>query len=131
MILAALRDSGTARRAGNIRTKTAMDVVYHLVLRPHWEACPEEDYRADSLESEGFIHCSYAHQVARSANRFYAAAEELLVLEIDLNRLASPLRAEPAGTGEVFPHVHGPLNREAVVAVRPLTRNDAGQWTFP
>jgi uncharacterized protein (DUF952 family) len=108
----------------------AVDVVYHLVLRSRWEARPDEDYRADSLDSEGFIHCSYAHQVARSANRFYAGAEDLLVLEIDLNHLVSPLRAEPAGSGEVFPHIHGPINRAAVVNIRPLGRDDAGAWVF-
>ncbi len=107
-----------------------MDVVYHLVLRPRWEARPEQDYRADSLDSEGFIHCSYADQVARSANRFYADAEELLVLEIDTNLLVSPLRAEPARSGEVFPHVHGPINRDAVVAVHRLGRDAGGQWMF-
>src|SRR5262245_1045801 len=107
-----------------------MDVVYHLALPSSWEARPEQDYRVASLDSEGFIHCSYAPQVARSANRFYAAAEELLVLEIDTNLLVSPLRAEPAASGEVFPHIHGPINREAVVSVRPLRRDDAGQWTF-
>jgi uncharacterized protein (DUF952 family) len=107
-----------------------VDIVYHLVRRPRWEAQPEQDYRADSLDSEGFIHCSYAHQVARSANRFYADVEDLLVLEIDLNRLVSPLRAEPAGSGEVFPHIHGPINRAAVVNVRPLSRADGGAWVF-
>jgi uncharacterized protein (DUF952 family) len=108
-----------------------MDVVYHLVRRSAWEVQPDQDYRAASLDSEGFIHCSYAHQVARSANRFYAGADDLLVLEIDTNLLVSPLRAEPAGSGEVFPHIHGPINREAVVAVRPLERDAGGQWAFP
>jgi uncharacterized protein (DUF952 family) len=108
-----------------------MDVVYHLVLRPCWEAQPERDYRAASLDGEGFIHCSYVHQVARSANRFYPDAEDLLVLEIDPNLLVSPLRAEPAGSGEVFPHIHGPLNRNSVVSVRPLRRDSGGQWVFP
>src|SRR5690349_14451842 len=100
-----------------------MEVVYHLVLRSAWEEQPEQDYRAASLEHEGFIHCSYAAQVARSANRFYTDATDLLVLEIDTNMLVSPLRAEPAGSGEVFPHIHGPLNRAAVVAVHPLHRD--------
>jgi glutathione S-transferase len=107
-----------------------MTAVYHLVLRSRWEADIEQDYRAASLDSEGFIHCSYAHQVAASANRFYADADELLVLEIDPNILVSPLRAEPASSGEVFPHVHGPINRPGVVSARPLRRDEAGQWVF-
>ena len=107
-----------------------MNVVYHLVIRSRWEEGAGRDYRADSLDSDGFIHCSYAAQVARSANRFHANTEELLVLEIEPNRLVSPLRAEPAASGELFPHIHGPINREAVVAVHPLHRDGAGQWVF-
>src|SRR5687767_12068688 len=106
--------------------------IYHLVTPPLWESAPEEDYRAGSLDSEGFIHCSFAHQVAWAANRFYATADDLLVLEIDPARLTSPLRVEPptgaAADAERFPHVYGPLNRAAVVRAHPLSRGDDGRW---
>src|SRR5262245_33196732 len=104
--------------------------IYHLVLPSAWAARPDEPYRTDSLATEGFIHCSYAHQVAASANRFYAAAAELLVLRIDPARLSSPLKAEPAGSGELFPHVYGPINRDAVTSVPRLDRDAAGKWVF-
>jgi uncharacterized protein (DUF952 family) len=107
-----------------------MPTIYHLVLRRAWEAHPDQPYRADSLTSEGFIHCSFAQQVAGAANRFYADQQDLLVLHIDPARLTSPLREEPSGTGEVFPHIHGPLNRDAVVAVQPLARDADGRWQF-
>jgi uncharacterized protein (DUF952 family) len=107
-----------------------MSEIYHLVPPGAWQASPDEPYRADSLRTEGFIHCSYAHQVAASANRFYATAGELLVLCIDPDRLSSPSKAEPAGSGELFPHVHGPINRDAVTSARPLTRDAAGKWVF-
>jgi uncharacterized protein (DUF952 family) len=106
-----------------------MRVVYHLVPRSVWEAAPQP-YQADSLASEGFIHCSNAEQVASSANRFFADQADLLVLQIDPTRLTSPLRDEPAGTGELFPHVYGPINPDAVLAVRSLTRGRDGQWLF-
>jgi glutathione S-transferase len=104
--------------------------VYHLVLPSLWQARSDEPYRADSLQREGFIHCSYVHQVAASANRFYATAAELLVLTISPARLTSPLKAEAAGSGELFPHVYGPINRDAVTSARPLDRDAAGQWVF-
>lgn len=107
-----------------------MRTIYHLVLRPVWEANAEQPYRADSLSHEGFIHCSFADQVAGSANRFYADADDLLLLHIDAARLSSPLREEASGSGELFPHIHGPLNREAVVQVQPLTRGADGLWQF-
>ncbi len=107
-----------------------MTTIYHLVLRRVWEQQPEQPYRADSLATEGFIPCSFAAQIAGSANRFYAGAQDLLVLHIDPARLTSPLREEPSGTGEIFPHIHGPLNRDAVVTVQPLTRDADGRWQF-
>src|SRR5262249_55932063 len=113
----------------SVRRVNVMPPVYHLVVRPLWEQSPERDYRADSLTSEGFIHCSYADQVAKSANRFYATATDLVVLEIDPDQLCSPLKAEPADSGELFPHLYGPINRDAVCAVRPMQR-EAGQWIF-
>jgi uncharacterized protein (DUF952 family) len=107
-----------------------MRAIYHLVLRGVWEANPGRPYRADSLASEGFIHCSFAPQVAGSANRFYADATDLLLLHIDAERLSSPLREEASGTGEIFPHIYGPLNRDAVARVEALSRGPDGRWQF-
>jgi uncharacterized protein (DUF952 family) len=108
----------------------AMRAIYHLVLRRVWEQNVAEPYRADSLTSEGFIHCSFAEQVAWAANRFYADADDLLVLHIDPERLTSSLGEEPCDTGEIFPHIYGPLNREAVVKVEALRRGADGRWQF-
>jgi uncharacterized protein (DUF952 family) len=111
-----------------------MEAIYHLVTPSAWQADPGEDYRAASLPSEGFIHCSFARQVAWAANRFYADAEQLLVLEIDPSHLVAPLRVEPpsgSAGGELFPHIHGPLNRAAVVKEHALRRGDDGRWVFP
>jgi uncharacterized protein (DUF952 family) len=108
-----------------------MPSVYHLVLRSVWERDSSQPYRADSLQTEGFIHCSFADQVSRSANRFYAAATDLLVLTIDTTRLTSPLREEAAGNGELFPHVYGPIDRDAVTAAVPLTRDVDSRWVLP
>jgi uncharacterized protein (DUF952 family) len=105
--------------------------VYHLVPRAVWERSPTQPYRAASLESEGFIHCSHAAQVARSANRFFADEKELLVLALDAERLGGLLRDEPAGDGELYPHLYGPLDRALVVAAEPLRRGPDGRWLFP
>jgi uncharacterized protein (DUF952 family) len=106
-----------------------MDLIYHLATPAAWNNTAH-DYRADSLDSEGFIHCSFADQVARSANRFYAGADALLVLHIDPQRLTSPLKVEAAGSGELFPHVYGPINRAAVVRAEALRRGADGAWAF-
>jgi uncharacterized protein (DUF952 family) len=104
--------------------------IYHLVVPAAWEANPGADYRTVSLDAEGFIHCSNADQVERSANRFYAAAAELALLHIDPRLLTSPLLDEPAASGELFPHVHGPINHSAVVHIESLRRGPDGRWQF-
>jgi uncharacterized protein (DUF952 family) len=105
-------------------------MIYHIVSPSTWEKAGTVPYRASSLESEGFIHCSYAHQVAWAANRFYRDQDNLLVLCIDPERLTSPVRAEDPGCGESFPHIYGPIERAAIVEVRPLERGADGTWVF-
>jgi uncharacterized protein (DUF952 family) len=104
--------------------------VYHLVPPAVWDGVVEPTYSAASLVKEGFIHCSNADQVAASANRFYSSHDALLVLEIDVEHLQSPLRDEPSTSGELFPHVYGPIERDAVVRVHSLRRGSDGRWTF-
>jgi len=107
-----------------------MSRIYHIVPRRVWEHAGAGPYRADSLASEGFIHCSRRDQVARIANSFYRDQPELVVLCIEVDRLTSPVRNQDAGTGELFPHVYGPIETSAVVAVTPLQRGADENWVF-
>jgi uncharacterized protein (DUF952 family) len=102
--------------------------IHHLALADEWAAAvsADEPYRRStigrSLDDEGFIHCSFAHQVAATAERYYAGRSDVLVLEIDAERVEDILRVEDlAGTGEAFPHLYGPLPLDAVVAMRELS----------
>jgi uncharacterized protein (DUF952 family) len=104
--------------------------IYHLTTLEAWEKAAGKPYRADSLDSEGFIHCSNADQVARSANRFYVGAADLLVLNLDADRLGAALRDEAASNGEVFPHVYGPIEPDALVEICPMRRGTDGKWAF-
>lgn len=93
-----------------------MSRIFHIVPQTTWNQVAGTDYRADSLASEGFAHCSYSAQVAPVVQRFFAGQTGLLLLEIDVAKLRSELRAEEVG-GEKFPHVYGPIEREAIVKV--------------
>jgi len=42
------------------------------------------------------------------------------VLDVDLEKLASPLKNEPSRSGEIYPHIYGMLNAAAVVRERTL-----------
>jgi glutathione S-transferase len=100
--------------------------IYHLALGGEWrvaKACGvyERSTRGQALQEVGFIHASGATQVEGTYGRFYADAGEVLLLTIDPGRLTVPVRWEPAPeSGECFPHIHGPLPLEAVLAAEPF-----------
>ncbi len=55
------------------------------------------------------------------ANALVHGRTDLVLLEIDAGRLTSPVRWEPGDPADpksmTFPHVYGPIELEAVVAV--------------
>ena len=117
-----------------------MTMIYHITTRRAWsEALRSGEYRTDSLETEGFIHCSTSAQVLPVAQALYQGGGKLLLLQIDPSRLTSELKWEPpaGGTpsgiseGDLFPHIYGPLNLDAVVKVFDLEMNPDGKYTLP
>lgn len=107
-----------------------MDALFHLVDPDVWAAV-EGDYRPASLTAEGFVHCSFAGQVAATADRHYAGAPALVAVELDPARLAAEVVVEDSyGSGTAYPHVYGPVPVSAAVAVHPLRRDGHGRWQF-
>jgi uncharacterized protein (DUF952 family) len=98
------------------------DKIFHITPRTTWEESQANgEYRGDTLAGEGFIHCCTPEQVAGVYGRYFRGQSDLLVLRIDSGRLTSPLRWEnPPGSDEMFPHLYGPLNLDAVIEVVPL-----------
>lgn len=96
-------------------------LVYHIVLPEVWAAFDTELYRAASLESEGFIHCSFADQLDGVIERYYKDADSIVVLEIETDRLMSRVLNEPSTGNEIYPHIYGPINRDAIVGVKTRT----------
>lgn len=91
-------------------------LIYHIVLPEVWAEIKDKTFHeTESLEKEGFIHCSYADQLDGVLERYYADAGEVVVLAIDANKLTSPLVSEPSTNDEPYPHIYGPLNVDAIV----------------
>ena len=106
-----------------------MALIYHLTYKDAWESArPTGEYAAPSLAEEGFIHCSKdIPQLLQVAARLYPGETNLMVLDVDLDRLAAPLKREPSRSGEIYPHIHGKLNVDAVVRERALMVNSDGE----
>ena len=106
--------------------------LFHIAVAEDWAAAQKTGQVTDStrgvtLEQEGYIHCSYAGQVAATAARFYGDLAEVVVLRIDPSRLKGRVVEEDlAGTGEPFPHVYGPIPIAAVVEARTTSPHAAG-----
>lgn len=94
-------------------------LIYHIVLPEVWkefEARPF--YTAASLETEGFIHCSFAAQLDAVLDRYYRNTADVLILAIETEKLTSRLVNEPSTNDEIYPHIYGPINRDAIVSAR-------------
>lgn len=94
-------------------------LIYHIVLPEIWKHFEDKEfYDAESLQSEGFIHCSYQEQLDAVVQRYYSAASRVFILTIDTDKLSSKLVEEPSTNNEIYPHIYGPINREAIASVR-------------
>ena len=104
-------------------------MIYHIVPREDWEAVLDaEDYRGDSLETEGFIHCSTREQLLGVANHWFPGIEDLLLLKIDPGKLEAQIKFEDGGEGQLFPHVYGPIEKRAVVALEEFPLGPDGRF---
>jgi uncharacterized protein (DUF952 family) len=93
-------------------------LIYHIVLPEVWAKVKEEKfYEADSLQAEGFIHCSFAGQLETVLHRYYKDVERVLILHIEPKLLASELVEEPSTGGEIYPHIYGKINANAIVGI--------------
>jgi uncharacterized protein (DUF952 family) len=106
--------------------------VYHLVPREELDARdPAADYVPAAFAREGFIHLTDgADELAVVGNRYYRDdPRPYVALRIDLARVRAPIRyADPR---RAYPHVHGPLNRDAIVAVVDVPRTPDGTFLPP
>jgi uncharacterized protein (DUF952 family) len=116
-------------------------MIFHITSRKDWETAQAKGkYIADSLQTEGFIHCSTLAQVLPVADNFYRGQSGLVLLMIEPTLLSSDLKWEPpsGGTpppgvpeGDKFPHIYGPINLDAVVNVLDFIRDSNGDWSLP
>ncbi|HAV78444.1 MAG TPA: DUF952 domain-containing protein [Anaerolineae bacterium] len=116
-------------------------MIFHITTRTAWdEAQAKGEYTAESLATEGFIHCSTLAQVLPVADNFYKGQSDLVLLMIEPTLLSPTLKWEaPSGgtpppgvpEGDPFPHVYGPINLNAVVSALDFIRDANDDWVMP
>jgi uncharacterized protein (DUF952 family) len=108
-------------------------IVYHMLPKATWDALPPGGaYAAQTLATEGFVHCTAEPNMLEVvANRFYRAQPgEWLILSVNLAAVAAPVRWEQAD-GHLFPHIYGVIERSAIQDVKPFPRSPDGAYHLP
>jgi uncharacterized protein (DUF952 family) len=101
-------------------------LIFHIASRSELKD-RSSLYAPESVASTGFIHCAEAAQITNVARRKFAGRTDVVLMEIDSNRVKAEVRYENlSGGSELFPHIYGALNMDAVVSIKPLhlSRND-------
>lgn len=103
-------------------------MIFHIATRDAWDVAARAGaYRPDTLETEGFIHCSTAGQVADVANVRFRGRDDLVLLWIDEAKVRAEIKWEDASDGSgKFPHVYGPLDIEAVARATDFREGPRG-----
>ena len=108
-----------------------MKTILHITKRTEWAAAKELGaYRGNTLDSEGFIHCSTLKQVVGSANRFFQGQQDLVILVIDEGLVQPEIKYE-GDADNLFPHIYGALNVDAVVKSIDFEAGVDGIFSLP
>ena len=109
-----------------------MDITYHMVPRQYFESHDAtKSYLSKEFSRDGFIHCTDGEFMVSGIayNIFKNLNDELLVLFIDKSKIKAPVRYEDKEN--LYPHIYGSLNRDSIVKVTKMIRDQKGDWIFP
>jgi uncharacterized protein (DUF952 family) len=108
-------------------------MIYHITNPAAWKKGREDGrYLPEGFEQDGYIHCSKMNQIAGVGQRYYAGQTGLLILGINPEKLTSKLVYENLiGGEELFPHIYGPLNLDAVESTAEFGQKTNGTFEFP
>lgn len=108
------------------------EVLFHLVAAEYYRDCDSSaPYTPAAFEDDDFIHCTQGiDNVASVGNRYYKDDLRMyVVLVIDPARVGPEIRYEDPG--RIYPHIYGPLNRDAITQILPLMRGPDGTFVRP
>jgi uncharacterized protein (DUF952 family) len=109
-----------------------MSLILHITKREQWaQAKLSGVYRGDTLDSDGFIHCSTPQQVVKVANALFHGQKGLVLLSIKPGKVRPEIRYESSEGEERNPHIYGPLNIGAVVQVLDFEPGKEDKFELP
>ena len=109
-----------------------MRLTYHGTPKEYFDGLDEDaPYVPLEFEREGFIHCTDGREAVSIVLTTYYRDRTgpWVMLYVDLDRVSAPVKYEDPA--EVFPHIYGPLNRDAILAAREIRRAADGTFLQP
>jgi uncharacterized protein (DUF952 family) len=110
-----------------------MPIIFHITTRAAWASAePKGTYQAELFPVEGFIHCSTNEQVVQVADARFRGQSGLVLLCIDPEKVNAEIRYENLeGGAQLFPHIYGEINNDAVSHVAEFEPAADGYFTLP
>ncbi len=107
-------------------------IIFHLSKKTWWEKQRDLDvYHSENFHEEKFIHGSTRAQLHTSANTYYGHEPSIILLHIDTEQLTAELKYELSPSRQqFFPHIYGPINKEAILTVEELHKNPGDTWNI-
>jgi uncharacterized protein (DUF952 family) len=107
--------------------------IYKICLRELWQDADRKGvFTGAPVDlTDGYIHFSAGNQVQETAAKHFSGIEDLVLVAIDAAKLGPALRWEKSRGGALFPHLHAPLDFDAVIWVKPLPLEPTGGHLFP
>jgi uncharacterized protein (DUF952 family) len=109
-----------------------MAIIFHIARREAWANRDAGSYRPEMFPVDGFVHCSTPDQVVKVADIRFRGQQDLVLLCIDTGKVKAAIRYENLEGGlELFPHIYGEINTDAVVQVAEFKPGAGGYFTLP
>lgn len=95
--------------------------IIHIIDSVSWRAALDKgSVGENSLKEYHYVHCCLPDQLTGVLETWFPDDDNLVVLEIESDLLTSEVRFENLEGGrELFPHVYGLINLDAVVKWYP------------
>lgn len=108
-------------------------LIYKICPRAEWEAAVKAGLYTGSAKdkADGFLHFSAEDQLMATLGKWYADADDLVLVAVDATLLGTALQWEPARDGALFPHLYALLPLCAVRSSGPIVRDPAGGFILP
>jgi uncharacterized protein (DUF952 family) len=96
-------------------------MILHVCSTEEWDHHKNNlYYQPAAFAKEGFIHCCYENQLAGVMQRYFKGRLSLLLLFLDESKIIAEIRFEKGPAQQIFPHVHGVINKDAIVKIERL-----------